>query len=162
MKGFLWIDRAIGKGASGLLVVTVLTIFIAGLSSIVLRWFHLSFMWLDPLIRHLLFLSAFLSGIVITGKNKHLSIDLLNKYLESFPLWHQRARRIVYLTSVLTLLWLIKASWDFLLSEIQYGKVQFLGIHSAVWVAVIPVGLFLMSYRFFYLFLESFQKEKQC
>ena len=50
--------------------------------SIVLRWVGKSSMWMEPLIRHIVFLSAFLGGSLATSRNVHIKVDLLTKLLE--------------------------------------------------------------------------------
>ena len=162
MKLLRWIDVVIEKISSVLLIATVCGIFLFSLTGMLSRWLGFAPVWIDPLIRHLVFLTAFLSGILITGKSRHLSIDLVQKYLEHAPAKQRLLRRIVAAISAFASLWMMKAGIDFLLSEMQYGRDTFLGIHSAVWAAAIPVGFALMGYRFFYLFCASFQREKTC
>ena len=159
MSVLKWLDRIIEKFAAALLIAAVSGIFLFSLTGIVSRWLSLSPIWIDPLIRHLLFLSAFLAGILITGKSRHLAIDLLQKYFEHVPRVQRMLKRIVAAVSSLAALWLVTAGIAFLKSEMEFGREAFLGIHSAWWAGVIPVGFALMSYRFFYVFCLSFQKE---
>ena len=159
MKWLKFLDQAIEKVSSVLLVIVMIVFFSLSLMGIVGRWVHYSPDWIDPVVRHLVFVSAFLAGILVTGKGKHIGIDLLIKYLEHNPYWHRMLKRVVSLISSVALIWLLKAGLDFLRSEMEFGKAEFLHIHSAFWVAVIPIGFALMSYRFFYIFLATFQKE---
>jgi TRAP-type C4-dicarboxylate transport system permease small subunit len=131
--------------------------------SILLRWFETSMLWIDPLVRHLVFLSAFLGGVLATGKGTHIGIDVLGRYFESA---HHEAllknlKRIIGLTSFGTLIWLVYASYEFMLIELKYGKISFLGLHSGVLVGIIPVGFLLMAIRFFNIFLQSFSNEEE-
>ena len=159
MRWLKGLDQLLERVSSSLLVVAILGIFSLSLGGIVGRWVHVSPDWIDPLVRHLVLVSAFLAGVLITGKGKHIGIDLLVKYVEHVPHWHRLLRRAIALISALALLFLVKASTDFLRSEIEFGKAEFLQIHSAVWVAVIPVGFLFMAYRFFSLFVVTFQQE---
>lgn len=130
---------------------------------IALRWMHISFLWFDPLIRHLVFLSAFMGGVVATGRKTHIGIDIIGRYFESqkkkeASRW---VERITSVTSLLTLALLTKFSLDFVSLEAKYGKDVFLGIHSKFLVAIIPLGMSLMAYRFFHLFISSFSRERE-
>jgi TRAP-type C4-dicarboxylate transport system permease small subunit len=118
-------------------------------------------MWIDPLVRHLVFLATFLGGAVATGRGTHIAIDLVSKILEVKE-WHHIQvwiSRIIYLFSSLILIWLFKASIDFTKVEFEFAKIEFLGISSGYLVAIIPFGVILISFRFFVLFLKSFSKE---
>ena len=162
MRVLRWFDTIIEKISSVMLIAAISGIFLLSLAGMASRWLQLSPIWIDPLIRHLLYLSTFLAGILITGKGKHLSIDLMNKYFERSPRGQRILKRLVSAISGLASIWLVKAGFDFLISEMEFGRASFLGIHSSVWAAVIPIGFGLMAYRFFYLFCLTFQREKLC
>jgi len=162
MKLFEYLDRLIERVTTVSLVVTILSIFSLSLLSIVLRWVQASPLWIDPLVRHLVFLSAFLAGILTTGKGKHLAIDLVSKYLEHQKQYQRRVQRLITLASIGGIGWLTYASIEFLKSEMEFGKMAFLNIHSAFWVSIIPIGFTLIAYRFFYIFLTTFKKEEVC
>lgn len=157
-KPFLYIDLAIEKMSSILLVVSLALILILSLQGIVLRWFDVSFAQVSPFIRHLVFLSTFLGGVIATGRKNHIGIDILTKILESKDVKNISINigRVINLVSCSTLIWLIFAAVSFVQMEAEYGKVEFFGIHSKFLVAIIPFGLSLICYRFFFLFIDSF------
>jgi TRAP-type C4-dicarboxylate transport system permease small subunit len=126
--------------------------------TIVLRWFNSTFLWFEPFIRHLVFISAFLGGVLATGRRTHIGIDIIGKYLESKESWdtYLWVSRIIYLACTITLAWLVSASIDFVKVEAQYGKEAFLGIHSKFLVAITPFGFSLIGLRFLFLLLLSF------
>jgi TRAP-type C4-dicarboxylate transport system permease small subunit len=118
--------------------------------SICLRWAGHSPQWLEPLIRHLVFLSAFLGGSLATSKGAHIKIDLLTHLLENakskvFSWLH---RNIITLFCFITTMVLTKSSYDFFSVEKEFGGEAFLGLHSSVLVLIIPVGMCLISVRF--------------
>lgn len=158
MALFRFIDKAIEKGASVLLVLSVALMLGFSVFAIVMRWFETSFLWLEPFVRHLVFLSTFLGGVIATGRGSHIAIDLLHKKIEeSGPVWLKHLSiRILNLASSMVLFWLVKASWEFTVIELKYGHDVFWGIHSGVLVGIIPFGLSLIAYRFLYRFMESF------
>lgn len=158
MGFFKAIDKAIEKVSGWGLVVCVMTMLFLSAAVIVMRWFNVTFLWFDPFIRHVVFISTFLGGVIATGRGTHIGIDILGKYLESknmksAEIW---VKRLVSFVSTSTLIWLINASIGFSVSELKYGKETFFGIHSGYLTFIIPIGFGLICYRFFYLFISSF------
>jgi TRAP-type C4-dicarboxylate transport system permease small subunit len=155
------IDSFVESFASWFLIFAVSGMLSLAILNIVLRWFSVTLLWVEPLIRHLVFLSAFMGGTIATGRKTHIGIDILGKYFESKKMMNAHAwvGRIIALVSFFTLVVLIKAGIDFVSVEAQYGKVVFLGIHGKYLVSIIPFGLTLIAYRFFYLFVSSWTKE---
>ncbi len=133
------------------LVGSLFVILGIAVTSIILRWLGESNMWMEPLIRHIVFLSAFLGGSLATSKNVHIKVDLLTKLVEmsSSKVLHWVHRNLVTLFCFLTCLALAKAGWDLYLVEKEFGAPGFLDIHSAYLVAIIPVGMGLITLRFF-------------
>lgn len=152
-----WIDRSIEWVSSWALVLAVISMLGISVLSIVLRWFDITYYWFEPFVRHVVFLSAFLGGVLATGRGTHIGIDIFGKYLEN----HGKTRTLhwlqvlISLVATLTLTWLVYASWKFLQIEWQWGKEGFWGIHSAYLVGIIPFGFSLIAYRFFYRFIHQ-------
>lgn len=163
MKALKRFDYYVDKIIEWSLVSTILSVMILSVLTIVLRWFQLNLQWIEPLTRHLVFLSAFLGGAVATKKGTHIGIDVLGKYLEAKS-WHSfliNIQRYISVVSFVTLLILAKASYDFMLVEKEFGTEAFFGLHSGDLVMIIPVGFLLIAYRFVYMFMTSFDKEVQ-
>ena len=162
MKALKLIDDWIDKFSSSVLVISIFLMLFFSLLTIVFRWVNISFPWFESLVRHLVFLSAFLGGVLATGRKSHIGIDILGKYLEN------RGRhdlnvyvgRVIAVISFGTLVCLAIAAVEFMKVELQYGKPVFLGIHSGFLVGIIPFGFYLLAYRFFYLFVSSFLSEE--
>ncbi len=70
-----------------------------------------------------------------------------------------RARQIRRVLIFLALIWLVVASYNFMLMELKYGKISFLGLHSGWLVGIIPFGFSMMAIRFLNIFLQSFSNE---
>jgi len=149
------IDSFIRSLSEKLLIAIVFSMLLLSVAVIVFRWFEISFSWIEPLVRHLVFMSAFLGGVLATGRGTHIGIDIIGKYLESKNL--ESARRwigcIITLASFITLFWLIKSSWHFVAVEAKYGKIAFLGLHTKFLVSIIPIGFTLIALRFWARFL---------
>lgn len=144
------------------IVLAVSLMLLLTVLNIVLRWFNTSILWVDPLVRHLVFLSAFLGGALATGKDNHIRIDLASKLLENLkkPKLKVWVERIIYIITMGTTIYLAKAGMDFAKIELEFGKVAFLGLHSGVLVAIIPFGMGLISLRYLFRFLLTFTNEE--
>ena len=118
--------------------------------NIVLRWFEHSILWIEPLVRHLVFMAAFLGGSLATGASQHIKIDLVSKILErnSYDKLNFVVEKLVVLFSLTACLVLVYASYHLFLVEKEYGQISFLEIHSSYLVGIIPVGMGLISLRF--------------
>ena len=156
------LDTGLERLVTYLLVFSVLAMLSLSSFSIVIRWFQHNITWIDPFVRHLVFFSAFLGGIIATGQGTHIGIDILGKFVESKG-WHGLRvviTKIVYIASMVVLVWLIKSGIDFTRVEMEFSKEEFWGIQSGYLVMLIPIGLGLLLLRFFFVFLFSF-KEKE-
>ncbi len=154
------IDYLVDKFASSLLVVCVLSILGFSSMAIILRWFHVNLYWVDPFVRHMVFLGTFLGGVVATGRGNHIGIDLISKFLELKKKNQARIiiHRLILISSAIILLWLFKSGMDFMKVEMEFSKEEFWGIKSGYLVGIIPFGVGLMIIRFTTLFLLSFDK----
>jgi TRAP-type C4-dicarboxylate transport system permease small subunit len=133
------------------LIISLFGILIFAVLSILFRWSGESPMWIDPLVRHLVFLSAFLGGSLATSKGVHIKIDLLTKLVErsSWRIGKWLHHNLITAFCFLTTATLVKAAWSFFLVEKEFGAPAFLNIHSAWLVAIIPLGMGLICLRFF-------------
>jgi TRAP-type C4-dicarboxylate transport system permease small subunit len=155
------IDTLLDKISFYGIVTAVLLMLSLTVLNIILRWFNTSILWIDPLVRHLVFLSAFLGGSLATGKDNHIRIDLASKALENLnkpglKLWIER---FVYIVTLIALILLTKAGIDFTKMELEFGKEVFLGLHSGLMAAIIPFGMGLIGLRYFLRLLLTFTKE---
>ena len=155
------LDLLIEKFSKNALIVCVITMLFFSVLNIFLRWFNQTLFWVEPLVRHLVFLSAFLGGTLATGSRAHIGIDILHRWLEGKEN-SLFAKFIFYLTSIVsisTCLWLVYAGYEFMKVELEFGREVFWGIHSGVLVGIIPFGFLLISLRFFFiLFLVNQNK----
>ena len=132
------------------IVFCLFSILGLAVSAIVLRWMGMSNMWIEPLTRHLVFLSAFFGGSLATSKDVHIKVDVLTKLVERSrsKILQFVVKNIVTLFCLLTTFALMKTSWDFYLVEKEFGAPSFLNIHSAYLVGIIPFGMGLIMLRF--------------
>ena len=131
------------------IVICVFGMLSLSVLSIVLRWFEVSLLWIEPLVRHLVFLAAFIGGSLATGAGQHIKIDLLARLLEKIekPFLKKIVELITLALTLLACLILVKASYSLAAIEFEYGKPQFLGIHSGYLLSIIPVGMGFICLR---------------
>lgn len=155
------IDNFIDKISFYCIVVAVMTMLLLTVLNIVLRWFNTSILWVDPLVRHLVFLSAFLGGSLATGRDNHIRIDIVSKVFERFnkPGLKILVDRLVLLVTLIATILLAKAGYDFTKMELEFGKEIFLGIHSGTMVGIIPFGMGLIALRYLLRLLLTFTKD---
>lgn len=154
-------DKALEKLATWLLVISVLSMLFFSSFSIVARWFHYNVTWIDPFVRHVVFLSAFLGGVIATGNGTHIGIDIVGKFVESKG-WHSMKNlisKIIMIASMAVLVWLFKAAVDFTRVEMEFSKIEFWGIPSGYLVMIIPFGLTFLFLRFLFVFILSFDEK---
>jgi len=151
MKLFETFDDILERVSRYGLVASLFMILGLSVFAIVLRWLGSSLMWIEPLVRHLVFLSAFLGGSLATSKNVHIKVDILTKLIERShsKIIHWIHKNLVTLFCLIVCVVLTKSGWDFYLVEKEFGAPGFLHIHSAYLVGIIPVGMGLITLRFF-------------
>ena len=155
------LDGFIDKACSWGLFISVGLMISLTLTNIVLRWFSTTILWVEPLVRQLVFFAAFLGGIVATGSKSHISIDLVGRILETFEMENAKkiVDRLIIVFCLGAVFWLAHAGYQFMLIEMEFGKIEFLGLHSSIFVGIIPAGLVNIGFRFFHHLLASFVKE---
>lgn len=162
IKALKFIDNIIEKVTLFILTLSILLMLGFSLATIVLRFFDLNYPWFESFVRHLVLLSAFLGGVVATGKGTHIGIDVIGHYLESKNLVKPKLylMRLIQLASLGAVCWLAKASFDFMKVEMEFGTTEFLGLTSGNLVSIIPIGFSLIGLRFLIKFLVSFEEAK--
>jgi TRAP-type C4-dicarboxylate transport system permease small subunit len=160
MKVLKSIDMFVEKMSSYGLVLGVFSMLLFSLLVILFRKIGVSALWLDPLNRHIVFLCTFLGGVLATGRGTHIGIDVIGKYLESKQAHGKikMIKRIISFSSCLTLIWLAIVSVDLVKVEFEYPQIAFLGISTGYMMTIIPIGVSLIAFRFFVLFVTSFEK----
>lgn len=143
------LDKKLEVFCKWAIVICIFTMLGLSILNIVLRWFELSILWIEPFVRHLVFLSTFLGGVLATGANQHIKIDLLSRLMEKFkrPRLQKVVDGLVLLVTLVACLLIVKSSYDLTLIEFEFGKAHFLNIHSGYLVGIIPVGMSLVCLR---------------
>lgn len=130
-------------------VVVLCVVLIIGLSclNIALRWFQVALIFVEPLVRHLVFLSAFLGAVMAIGSDRHIKIDLMQRYIHKNKKINKFFMPFYFSIILIVLLALSYSAFNFTISELEYGRIEFLGLHSGVLTSIIPIGFSLMTVR---------------
>lgn len=143
------IEQKIDQSLKMVLVLCVASMLFLSLGTIVLRWVEQTVLWIEPLVRHLVFLLGFIGGALAIGKRQHIKIDFISKYMEMKDRKKTMLRLDIILSIVtfITLFYLMKSGIDFSKVEFEYGKAEFLKIHSGFLVSIIPFGFSVIMMR---------------
>ncbi len=161
MKVISKLDNLIDTVTKWCLVSSLAIMLILSLLNITLRWMGTSYLWIEPLVRHLVFLSAFLGGSLAVSRKVHIKIDVLAPVTEKMAEKNKAIINfVISLASVVILYFLVKASFSFQTMEQEFSSEVFLGINSGTLVGIIPWGFALILVRYVFQLFLVFNKEK--
>ena len=122
------IDQIIERISFYGLIIAIALMLSLSIMTIVFRWFGITFMWIDPLVRHFVFFSAFLGGALAISKNTHIKIDIASKLIEHLKneKLDKALQVLLALVGVSAVMWMAHASYKFALMELEFGKEAFL------------------------------------
>jgi TRAP-type C4-dicarboxylate transport system permease small subunit len=144
------LERLLGGLVAALLLAMV---FLSMLQIVLRNVFDSGFLWIDPLLRHLVLVLAFAGALIATGMKRHVQINVIGR------LFHGTSERVVgvgvSVVAAVICLGLVHASLDLVATELAYPEILFLDIPSWLMVLVFPVSFALLAFRFLFLgFLE--------
>ena len=135
-----------GRIEVGSIATLLAALIILGCLQIVLRNFiNRGILWADPLMRHIVLWLGCLGGAVATTKVRHITIDVLSRYLTGrLEAWRDR---IVYFATAVATSILGFASLGLVIQEREYGDEAFLSIETWMLQTILPFAFFLITYR---------------
>lgn len=134
------------------LVITMLCVMVllTFLQVILRNVFSSGILWADTILRHMVLWMAFLGASLAAEQEKHISIDIVTRFLQ--PKATNLVRILTTLLAGVVSLYLADAGLTFLKSEIESQSVLLtVGTYdlSGWWFQVIiPVGFGLLAFRF--------------
>ena len=102
--------------------------------------------WGDIFLRHLVLWVGLLGASLATRGNRHISIDVLSRFLG--PAGKRRVHRITHIFSTLVCGLLVRASYVFIRDERAAGTTLILGIPVWLFMSVVLIGFVVMTFRF--------------
>ncbi|NKB67253.1 MAG: TRAP transporter small permease subunit [Candidatus Latescibacteria bacterium] len=143
-----------------ILVVLVAALIGVACGQIILRnLFSITWLWADPLIRHLVLWSGLIGALIATRQDKHIKIDALARLLPS-----QRYHQMLTLSRFVSTgvcAWLAWISVDFVIAERGWPSDGPLGLPLWQWQLIFPFTFGCMALRFlFQLYADFLGDEK--
>jgi len=155
--GFLARAERVGQFLESAALVSVLAAMVLlATAQIVLRNFMDSgFAWGDEALRLMVLWVAMLGAVAASRENRHIAIDALSRILPQAPkAWATVVVHAFTSAVAFTLAWY---AWEFVAESHEYGDLL-LGDLPAWWFQVIiPVGFFLIGYRYAIWFFRGVQ-----
>jgi TRAP-type C4-dicarboxylate transport system permease small subunit len=146
----VWIEKT--ETIMLVLVLGIMVIF-AFLQVVLRNIFNEGILWGDIFLRHLVLWVGFLGASLATREQKHINIDLFSRFMSDRGKAY--IRLFTNLFSVFICYLLADAGWTFVQDEEMMGTVIFADIPAWYFQTIIPIGFFLMSFRFLVLALEN-------
>jgi len=139
--------RGLHAAEAGFLALLLAALLILSFTQIILRNVaHTGFVWIDPLMRHILLWIGFVGGAVATRREAHISIDALSRFL---PPASRRAARVANrLFAAGICIVLAYAVVGVMRDEAAAGTAAFLGLPVWILQSIMPATLLIMSIRF--------------
>jgi TRAP-type C4-dicarboxylate transport system permease small subunit len=145
-----WLEKA--ETITLVSVLGIMVIF-AFLQVVLRNIFHEGILWGDIFLRHLVLWVGFLGASLATREQKHINIDIFSRFVSDKG--KSIIRFITNLFSVFICYLLADASWTFVQDEQLMGTVIFADVPVWYFQIIIPIGFFVMSFRFLVLSLDN-------
>lgn len=130
-----------------LLTFLLLGMVVLGSAQIFLRWADKgSLAWGDEAIRMLVLWIALIAGIAAAREDRHISIDVLSRFMPGR--FHDLVAAVVDLFTASVCAVLAWYSWDMVAFAIEDGDVLLGGLPAWWFQTILPVGFGLIAYRY--------------
>jgi TRAP-type C4-dicarboxylate transport system permease small subunit len=139
--------RVLHVGEAGFLAALLAAMLVFSFLQILLRNVaHTGWVWVDPLLRHLLLWIGFVGGMLATRVDQHINVDAVTRAFS--PLVRRRVHALTSVAAAATCLFLAGACLAFMRDEAAAGTTSFLEVPTWRLLLVMPVALWIMCARF--------------
>ena len=136
------------------LAICLLTMLFVAFFQVVMRnIYDIGYVWADMLVRLLVLWVGLLGAAVATSEARHLTIDVVTKFLPS-RLAHT-VRVVTWLFALTVTALLARAAILYVELQKQGGEESVFGLPAYVTEMIIPVAFLLISFHFFLLILQG-------
>lgn len=147
-------EAFLSKIENALIVIILFATMFIAVTQIVLRnGFSSGLSWADPALKMLVLYITIVGSIIATRENKHLSIDVLSKFLPTHI--NLVVQKFTNIFAAVICLLMSYFSLRLLLLSKEFEDVAFNGIPLWVLQIILPLGFLLMAIRFL---LNNFNK----
>jgi TRAP-type C4-dicarboxylate transport system permease small subunit len=138
-----WLHRI----ENGILTVLVLVLVaLAGAQIVMRNAFGGGFSWADPFLRTLVVWTAMLGALAAVRDDKHIAIDVLQRYLP--PSAQRGARILTLLFAAAICAAMAWYGWGLVSVDLDGGGKSDFGVANWLLESILPVGFGLMAVRF--------------
>jgi TRAP-type C4-dicarboxylate transport system permease small subunit len=146
-----WIEKRLLVGLLALMVILMfLHVLLRGLHRYAdLQWANMvlgRIDWTEIVVRLLVLWVTFLGASLLTRDHKHIKIDLMSFMLPKK--WQPVQAFVLSIACIFICIVMVKASIEFLIIEISFGGILFLGFPSWIGQIIIPLGFLMILLRF--------------
>ena len=135
-----WLEDALLVG------VFAAMLLLAGTQIVLRNFFDAGFAWVDPLLRVLVLWVAMLGAVTATREDRHISIDVLSRFVPPHLLpW---LKRVIALATTVVCALLAWHTFRFVRDEYAWSDVTVAGLPVWIWQSILPLGFTLMTLRF--------------
>jgi C4-dicarboxylate transporter DctQ subunit len=110
-------------------------------------------LWADIFLRHLVLWVGFIGASLATRESKHINIDILTRFASKSKKPYLKI--FIDLVSAGVCFVLARAGYKFLISEFEAGTTLFNNVPAWIFELIIPVGFFLIGFRFLLNLMEE-------
>lgn len=154
IAGFL---RVINKLEDWSLIIILGVMVVLAIAQIFYRnVFGEGVVWIDPLLRVLVLWVAIAGAVVATRTDNHIRIDFFIRYIS--PRFHKHLLRTVYAFCILVCGFISWHAVRFVRMDYEYETIAFANVPAWVTELIIPIGFFLMAFRYLLLFISPPEK----
>lgn len=147
MSTWYRLDKQINRVENFLVSVSLVVMVLVAFSQIMLRnFFSAGIDWGDALVRYLVVWVAFIGAAIATREHKHITIDILSRWLTGGLNKAVRVIRCFFSSGFCALLTL--AAIKFIGFEVQMGSTVFFNVPAWIPELIIPVTFGLMTLRY--------------
>jgi len=148
------IDRGLLKIENFLIIVLLSVMVLFAFSQVILRnVLSTGILWADIFLRHLVLWVGFIGASLATRESKHINIDILTRFVSKSK--QPYFKIFIDLISAGVCFVLAKAGYKFLSYEIEAGTTLFNNVPAWIFQLIIPVGFFLIGFRFLLNLIEE-------
>ncbi len=144
--------KIINKLEDWFLILTLAVMVVLAIAQIFYRnVFDEGVVWIDPLLRVLVLWVAIAGAVVATRTDNHIRIDFFSRYV---PVgFYKHLQRLVYAVCVFICTLIAWHALRFVMMDYEYEVIAFANVPAWVTGLVIPVGFFMMAFRYLLLLI---------
>jgi TRAP-type C4-dicarboxylate transport system permease small subunit len=154
IRFLFFIERILSKLENFCLGASLITLLLFASLQVILRnFFHTGIEWGDIFIRHMVLFILFFGASLSTKDKRHLYMDIAGKIVPKS--WKPITNIFLQCFCIVVSFFLFLAALKFTQDEQSSGEIIFLSVPAWYFIAIMPVGFGLITFRFFINLVED-------